>query len=157
MQHLSTTDLAELLPGTWRIAATNLPVWLDGDHRNPRIELAATSAEPLRFDEVAAFEAATGEPSEFVARSRWAGTHFVRRGRGRRALVRSRWTVGAVDDERGLVVVRVEQSLRSPAGIDLVLRADASGDGVRPYVAARTEQLGLSPEEFGSLTWLTLD
>lgn len=157
MQHLSATDLAELLPGTWRIAATNLPMWLDGHHLTPRIEVTATSAEPLRLEERATFLTAAGEADELLGRSRWSGTHFVRRGRGRRSFARSRWSVDAHDGERDLLVIRQDPSLTAADGIDLVLRDGSPSEGIRPYVAARTDELGLSPEEFGSLTWLPLD
>jgi hypothetical protein len=143
MQHFSATDLAELLPGTWRIAATNLPVWLDGDHLAPRIEVTATSADPLRLEERASFATAAGESEELLGRSRWSGTHFVRRGRGRRAFARSRWTVETHDSERDLLVVRRDPSLSTLGGIELVIRDGASGEGIRPYVA--------------SLTWLPVD
>lgn len=157
MQHLSATDLAELLPGTWRIAATNLPLWLDGDHLTPRIEVTTTSADPLRLEERASFATAAGDPDELLGRSRWSGTHFVRRGRGRRAFARSRWTVETHDGERELLVVRRDPSLSTPGGIELVVREGAPAEGIRPYVAARTDELGLTPEEFGSLTWLPVD
>lgn len=154
MQHPTTAELIELLPGAWRIVATNVPVWLDGGRRNPHVTFEVVSGDPLRLTTEFGFDLADGTEARLLVRDRASGDTMVRRPRGVTELTRQRWHVDVADPERSLLVVRTHAGFRTREGIDLLLRSDADAEAIRRYVAGRTEPLGLSPEEFASLTWL---
>ena len=48
---LNADDLARLLPGTWRIGATNFPMWVNGERRDPEFEYVLRDGEPASFDD----------------------------------------------------------------------------------------------------------
>ncbi len=154
MQHPTTAELIEVLPGAWRIVATNVPVWLDSERRNPRVTFEVDSRDPVRLATRVDFESADGGEGQILARDRATGDIMVRRVRGEKQLAGQRWHVDVVDPDRGLLVVRNHPGFRRDDGIELLLGADAEVDGIRRHVAAHTEELGLTPEEFASLTWL---
>ena len=155
MQHPTTAELIEVLPGAWRIVATNVPVWLETERRNPRVTFEVESRDPLRLATRVDFDSADGGEGQILARDRAAGDLLVRRVRGVKQLNGQRWHVDVVDDDRALVVVRQHAGFRRHDGIDVLLGAEAEVDGTRRHVAAHTDELGLTPEEFASLTWLT--
>ena len=65
------------------------------------------------------------------------------------------WVVGASGDE-SIVVVRFAKTRATPAGINVLVRRDASVPNLRGVVAHEHENFGLSPEEFARLTWFDL-
>jgi hypothetical protein len=155
MQHPTTAELIELLPGAWRIVATNIPAWLDGERRNPRLTYEVVSTDPVRLTTEFLFDLPDGTEARVLARERASGDTMVRRLRGVTELTRQRWHVDVADPDRGLLIVRTHAGFRTREGIELLLRSDADVDGIRRHVAGHTEPLGLSPEEFASLTWLS--
>jgi hypothetical protein len=44
---LEVHALADILPGTWRVEATNFPMWLTGKRLDPTLTYALVSRDPL--------------------------------------------------------------------------------------------------------------
>ena len=151
----SVTTLHDRLPGDWSVKATNFPMWLKGDRLQPRFRYGLITESPLVLsDEVAWVDAETGEEKTLPGRDTWRGDEFVWRGTGLLRLVASRWTVAASSDDGTIAVVRFSKSLATPAGVDVIVREDAEHPEVRATIAHSTERFGLTPEDFGSLSWL---
>lgn len=151
---LNETDLIEVLPGTWRIAATNFPMWLDGSRLQPQFTYGLLSESPLSLTDEVSYVTPEGEGKQILGKDTFRRGEFVWRGKGVLAIASSRWRVSASDADRTLLVVRFSKSFATPAGIDIVIREGSTYPNLRRTVAASTEELGLSPEEFASLGWL---
>lgn len=151
---LDERTLADLLPGTWTIVATNFPMWLTGQRLEPRFTYELVTQSPLVLsDDVSYVE--EGEEKHILGQDTLRGDEFVWRGRKLLRLVSSRWSVAGVSDDGDIAVVRFSKSLATPAGVDIIVREGTSHPEVRRTVAHATDDFGLTPEEFGSLTWFT--
>lgn len=154
VHELTESELAEILPGTWRIAATNFPLWLSGDGRQPRYTYTLASPSPLSVTDEVTYLTPDGETQTITGRSTFRRGEFVRRGSGLKMFSVSRWYVGGSDEQRTLLVLRIDKTLSTPAGLEIIVREEADYPNLRRTVASTTEELGLSPEDFASLGWL---
>jgi hypothetical protein len=154
MESLDDRALAALLPGRWKILATNFPVWLLTAHVNPSIEYELVNDDPLVFTSVIRFETEDGEEKAVAGRSRWTGDGFLRRGTGLRRMVTSRWSVAGVSEAGHVVTVRTEKSLTFPDGVTLIVRDDVDTEQLRAHVANNSTRFGLTAEDFASLGWM---
>ena len=145
---------ADLLPGAWSIAATNFPMWLTGERREPRFSYELLSADPLVLGDEVTYRTVEGEQKRIIGKDTWKHGEFVWRGKGLLKPFASHWHVAGAADDGTVLVIRFEKSLATPAGIDIVVREGTSHPELRKAVARGTEDFGLSPEEFASLTWL---
>lgn len=146
--------LRALLPGAWRVAATNVPMWLAGDRLNPTVTYEVLGESPLVLGDEVAYRAPDGGEHRLAGQNRWRHGRFVHRARSRLRLARSRWTVSGCSDDGTIAVVQFEPSRAIPDGVDVLVREDVHEPELRRVVARATGTFGLSPEEFGSLTWL---
>ncbi|MGV8876139.1 MAG: hypothetical protein ACOH1K_01370 [Rhodoglobus sp.] len=154
--------LAAKLPGSWSVAATNSPLWIDGTRHNPQFDFDLMSGdgtgdggEELAFGDTVSFSTTAGEKRSIVSTSRLNGDEFIRRGRGVRKVLPSRWRVIGASTDFDIVVIRVAHSFLTPGAIDVLVHSDAPHPTVRSTVASSTDTLGLSIEDFASLTWLS--
>jgi hypothetical protein len=147
-------DLATVLPGTWRVAATNFPMWLDGTKLGPRFGYEVLGTDPLVLSDTVSYRDAAGEEHTILGRDTWRRDGFVWRGAGLLRVARSRWTVTGASDDDSLLAIRFERSLFTPAGVDIIAREDSPHEEPRRIVAADIEAFGLTPEAFASLSWL---
>jgi len=151
---LDERTTAELLPGTWFIAATNFPMWLSGERREPRFTYELLSTDPLVLGDEVTYLTAEGEPKRIVGKDTWKHDEFVWRGKGLLKPFASHWHIAGAADDGTVLVIRFAQSLATPAGIDIVVREGTTHPELRKAVARDTDAFGLSPEEFASLTWI---
>lgn len=151
---LDDRALADLLPGTWTIAATNFPMWLTGERGEPRFTYGLVSRQPLVLSDEVAYLNAVGESKQIIGNDTWKGGEFVWRGKGILRLFTSRWTVAATSADGAVVVIRFSKSLATPAGVDILTREGATVPELRAMVAHATEEFDLTPEDFASLSWL---
>ena len=84
----------------------------------------------------------------------WSGGEFVWRGRRLLRLFASHWTVAGLSNDGTIAVISFSKTLASPAGVDVIVREGVEHPELRATIAHATEEFGLTPEEFGSLTWL---
>jgi len=151
---IDASVLAARMPGTWSVAATNFPMWLDGTRHNPEFTYDTVGGEELTLADTVSYTTTGGEPKTIVGTDRLRGDEFVWRGQGWLKILTSRWQVVGANDAFDIAVIRFARSRLKPAGIDVLVRKDASVTAVRSTVAHATEQFGISAEEFASLTWL---
>lgn len=149
-------SLAELLPGTWRIGATNFPFWLGGDRLRPRCSYELRTTDPLSLRDIVSFATANGTEKRIAGVDRWKNGEFVRRGTGVRSLFPSHWSVAGGSDDGSILVIRFSPSLTTSAGVEIVVRDGADSHTFRTAVATSSDALGLTNGEFASLTWLDL-
>jgi hypothetical protein len=154
MQHFDdVATLARILPGRWVIKATNFPMWLTGERRDPTFEYGLVRENPLTLSDRVAYVDEEGKPKSIVGTDRWNGRGFTWKLRGIGGLfVKSRWEVAGV--RQGLAVIRFDKSIATPAGIDVVVGEGIDATELRSVIAADPASFGLSIEEFASLTWL---
>jgi len=150
---LDQRTLADLLPGTWTIAATNFPMWLAGDKLEPRFTYELISEEPLVLSDDVGY-VQEGEEKHILGRDTWRGDEFVWRGRKLLRPFASHWTVAGISDDGTIAVIHFSKSLATPSGVDVIVREGTHHPELRAMIAHATEEFGLTPEEFGSLTWL---
>lgn len=149
---LDQRTLADLLPGEWVVAASNFPMWLTGERSRPTFTYGLVSTDPLVLsDDVGYVEA--GEEKHILGQDTWRDGEFVWRGRRLLRLVASRWTVAGANGEGTIAVVRFAKSIATPSGVDIIVRQGTRHPELRATIAHATEEFGLTPEEFGSLTW----
>lgn len=148
------STLADLLPGTWVIAATNFPMWLTGERVDPTFTYGLVSTDPLVLSDEVAFTTSEGEAKTILGQDTWRGEEFVWRGKGILKVAKSRWSVSGMSEDGNVVAIVFSKSIATPAGIDIVVREGATVDEPRTMIARDTERFGLTPENFGSLTWL---
>jgi hypothetical protein len=147
------TTLSTLLPGRWTVKATNFPMWLSGERREPRFEYALRRASPLTLSDTVTYADQSGREKQIHGTDTWNGRGFTRRMRGFAGLfVRSRWEIAGV--RQGLLVIRFEKSSATPAGVDVVVGEGVDATELRTVIAADPAGFGLAIEEFASLTWL---
>ncbi len=150
---LDQRTLADVLPGTWTIQATNFPMWLTGERVEPRFTYGLVSEQPLVLsDDVSYVEG--DEEKHILGQDIWNGEEFVWRGRKLLRLFASHWSVAGISEDGTIAVVRFSKSLATPSGVDVIVREGKRHPELRATIAHATEEFGLSPEEFGSLTWL---
>jgi len=148
-------SLARLLPGSWRLGATNLPIWLGGERRSPGFSYELKSTTPLVLRDEVTWTTA-GVEKKRLGVDRWKGADFVWRGNGILSLVTRRWSVAGASDDGGILVIRFSKAFGMHAGVDVLIRSDADATHLRSTVATASDTLGLGHEEFASLTWLDL-
>ncbi|AWB89428.1 hypothetical protein [Homoserinimonas hongtaonis] len=149
----SVHQLAESLPGSWRLEASNVPFWTRGRATGPRYHYGVASANPLVISETIEFDAADGRHRLIKGKSRFVRGEFVWRGEGLRKPVATRWSVAGTSPERGLLVVRFAKTVVMAAGLNVLVRDDVETLEARSAVANHAGQLGISLEEFATLNW----
>lgn len=147
-------QLAELLPGTWKVVATNFPMWLNGERSDPTFEYTLRSSSPLVLGDDVSYTTPDGTVKHIRGVDRWHGSGFVWRGTGLTRLVSSFWSVPGVSKAGTIAAIRFNKSWVSPAGIDIIVRDGIDFPEPRAAVATESERFGLSAEDFASLTWL---
>ena len=151
---LDEPTTADLLPGTWVIAATNFPMWLSGERREPRFNYELLSTDPLVLGDEVSYVTAEGEQKRILGKDTWKHDEFVWRGKSLLKPFTSRWHIAGAADDGTVLVIRFEPSWATPGGIDIVVREGTSHPELRKAVARGSEEFGLTPEEFASLTWI---
>lgn len=155
MPAIFTTDaLSQFLPGSWTIRATNFPFWLNGDRVNGVLNYELKSVSPLVFGDLVTYNKPDGTEKRIAGMDKYTGESFVWRGNGMLKLLASHWAVTGASDDLNVLAIQYQKSLVTPAGIDIIVREGHTADEARSLVALRTDQFGLSAEQFASLTWL---
>ena len=149
-----TADLSTILPGVWNVRSTNFAIWLTRERTSPRYSFELVSDNPLVLRDDVSHFAMDNQEKHVVGTDKWVDDHFVRRGKGFAAFTRARWTVTGTNDDHSVVAIKFEKTRFSVAGINVMVREGVEIGELRSVVARNTEQFGLTPEDFASLTWL---
>jgi hypothetical protein len=146
--------LAEVLPGSWRLGASNQLFWLDGRHGDPRFTFEVVTPTPLRLAETIEFSASDGRARVLRGKTRRVGSEFAWRGSGTDAFISRRWSAAGLDDAGNILVMRFRRTRAVPSGLNVLVREGADVGELRTLVASTAAELGIAPEDFASLTWM---
>ena len=150
--------MADLLPGTWIVAATNIPMLPSGQRRDPKVEYELLSRDPLVLSDSVPESAGPGRRAggtkRILGRHTFRGDGFQRRGTGLHRIVSSRWRVAGISPDGTIVVIHFSHSRGAPAGVDIIVREGVDQPEVRAVIAHATERYGLTPEQFATLSWV---
>ncbi|MCU1423070.1 MAG: hypothetical protein JWN36_2721 [Microbacteriaceae bacterium] len=149
-------QLARLLPGVWSIGATNFPMWLRGDRLAPTFGYELQRESPLVLGDTVTYFTREGAEKSIRGVDRFRHGEFSWRGRGVLWLFRSRWRIAGIDDERRFAVVRFSRTLATPAGVDIIVPQGSDAGELRRWVAEGATSVGLTTEDFASMSWLEL-
>ncbi len=145
-----------VLPGTWKIGATNFAMWLGGARHDAVMRYELKGDDPLVFDDFVSWTTAKNKDKTLQGTDYWTGEEFVWKGTGVLSLLTSRWTIAGASADESILVIRFSSSLVTAAGIDVIVREGTDASELRASVAHNSHELGLTPSEFASLTWLEI-
>ncbi len=148
--------VADVLEGEWRLGATNVVEWLDGTRREVVLQFDIEQSDPLVVTEQQAYTSPDGRRRLQSIRSEWAEGAFRSRGRGILRTGATRWRLGGVSDDRATIVLRVATVREGQDALFVLVRAGMTAGELRGTIAMRSQEFGVGPEDFASLSWLDL-
>lgn len=142
------------LEGGWRIGATNMAEWLPPMRGDGRVEFSVAPGKGTRVTEVSTFTTPDEKTHRESRIAVWQGDGYVTRASGFALLRRLEWLVAGYSDDGSLLVIRYPGPHGVTARVLVLLRDSAEVGDLRSRVAKTSGDLGLSMEEYASLTWL---
>ncbi len=153
---LDQETVARALPGTWRIGATNVVEWIDGERLDPVLRFEVSEPDPLVISEEQEFVSPDGKSRRISIQSEWVDGIFRSKGRGILKSGASRWRLGGLSADGSVAVIRVATVRGGQDGLLVLVRSDAMTSELRSMIATRSDEFGIGPEDFASLSWLDL-
>lgn len=151
---LSVHQLAAVIPGSWRVLATNMKYWVNPVPRVPRFHFEMASTASLAFAERLEYMGPDGKVRTVVGHTQWADGVFVWRGTGLRKPLTGQWSVSGVSDDASVMCLRHHKTMLVAAGFSVLVREGVDASELRSDVANHAEAYGVTMEDFASLTWL---
>jgi hypothetical protein len=153
---MATDDrgLAQLLPGGWLVAATNIPAWLTADRVGARYTWDLISRDPLVLSDDVSYDNQHGSTHHILGTDTRVDGGFVWRGRGLQRFSSTHWEVVGVSEDSTIVTLRFSRSRATQAGVSVLLRVGTPARELRAMLAHDTASFGLTPEDFATLTWI---
>jgi hypothetical protein len=148
--------VVSVLTGTWRIGASNIPVWMSGQRRSPTVGFEPVDGHPSRLTHSVSYTVANGHRDRHIRIATWHRGRFVSRGKRLRRVFPSTWVVSCTSEDDTICIIRFMKSRSMPAGITILVRVGHSHPDLRGMVGREHESFGLSPEEFARLRWFDL-
>ena len=139
------------LDGTWEIKGTTFPMWLSEKRKHPRITYKRTEKKAVELLDLVEYEA-NGKTKQIKGIDRLKEGRFTWRGLGLLKVLSSQWHVVTIKGD--VLVIRFEQSLVTPAGIDILVKSGTNVPNLRERVGKYPESFGLRAEEEETLQWL---
>lgn len=150
---LDQSVVATTLVGAWTIGASNIDQWVNGTRRDPLFRFAIEQESPLVFREEQTFTTNDGKDRRVTLTNHFVNGEFISRSR-RVAGSMSRWSIGGMDPDRGILIVRMTHARGGQDGLIVLVREDATLDELRATIATEADGFGVGPEDFASLSWL---
>lgn len=144
---------ANALEGEWLIGATNIDQWSNGSRRDAHFSFTVDQESPLVVSEVQTYTGKDGKERRVALTSRFANGEFIARGR-RLSTTMSRWSIGGIDRDRGILLVRLTHTRGGQDGLIVLVRKMAGLEELRAIIATHAGEFGIGPEDFASLSWL---
>jgi hypothetical protein len=153
---MATDDrtLAELLPGGWIVAATNIQAWLSADRIGARYDWGLVSASPLVLSEDVSFGNPQGGTHHVRGTNLETDAGFVWRGHGLQRFSRTHWAVSGMSPDLTILALRFSRSRSTEAGVTVLLREGTPPRELRAIIANNAAAFGLSAEDFATLTFI---
>lgn len=124
---------AATIQGRWHVIATTLPMWTEGDRREPTFTYAnlRRDGDRVRFDDTVGFvrDGERGTIEGVDTQHPEVPTHFTWRGKGWLVFFTSGWDVVAVDRGGRWAAITFEATIATPAGMDLISRRSVLDEG----------------------------
>ncbi len=151
---LDEAAIAHTLAGEWRIGASNIDAWVDGTRRDILFRFTIEQESPLILTEEQVFTTKDGKERRFALANRFVNGEFISKSR-RIVSAMSRWSIGGMDQDRGIFLVRMTHSRGGQDGLIVLVRNDTVVNELRTTIAVESDEFGVGPEDFASLTWVS--
>ncbi|MBC7518857.1 MAG: hypothetical protein H7248_08275 [Microbacteriaceae bacterium] len=149
--------VVELLPGQWRVMATNRQYWLQRRRLAPTVDFTLIRKTPSALLGIFGWRVGKRLRHSRVRFRMDADGTLVSAGR---IGGRLRRTMAGASDDGAIVVLLVESAAtlrrrrESPSeGIEVLLRVGELSEDLRASVARSATDFGLNAEEFASMAW----
>lgn len=150
---LDEAMIAKTLVGEWCIGASNIDDWVNGARRDALFSFAIEQETPLVIKEEQVYTIKDGKERKVSLTNRFTNGQFISKSRGIIGTV-SRWTIGGIDIDNGILVVRMIHTRGGQDGLILLVRKDAQVEELRTIIARQAVDFGIGPEDFASLSWV---
>lgn len=150
---LDEAVVAAALAGEWHIGTSNIDEWVNGTRRDAVIRFAVEKESPLVLTEEQKYTIKDGKERSVVLSNRFVNGEFMSKSR-RIASGVSRWRIGGIDTEHGILIVRMTHARGGQDGLIVLIRSSTESEELRTIIATRAVEFGIGPEDFASLTWL---
>lgn len=151
---LDEAIVAATLAGEWHIGTSNIDEWVNGTRRDVVIRFAVEKESPLVLTEEQTFTSKDGKERSVVLANRFVNGEFMSKSRRIVGGAVSRWSIGGIDTEHGILIVRMTHARGGQDGLIVLTRGNAESEELRTIIATRAVEFGIGPEDFASLTWL---
>jgi hypothetical protein len=151
---------ARTLSGEWHVAATNFPMWLDGERCKPRFrysEVSETRDGVRMDDEVAYVDMASGEAGGilgFDLQDPDQPAHFTWRGDGILGLFTSEWYVARLSDDGAWAIIYFTSTPATPEGVDVLIRGPEPAEATRRAALEALREDPFLREKSSGLQWI---
>lgn len=154
-QTLDEAGIARTLVGEWNMGASNIESWVDGSRRDASFRFAVEQESPLVISEEQVFTLKDGKERRNICTNQFHDGEFV--SKMRRFLgTMSRWSIRGVSDDGSILIIRMTHARGGQDGLMVMVRRNSEFDELRATLATQSDEFGLGPEDFASLTWLPL-
>lgn len=149
---------AQRLEGGWTVAASNFPMWLEGNKTDPNfIYRVRPGTSPVELDDIVAYTQSgrrdtiegtdTQDPS--------APAHFTWRGNGLLAAFSSDWIVMAHGPDDRWLILYFTKTLVTPEGVDVIVKRPPLSAEDRESIQKLLASDPFLKERSRGLLWLT--
>jgi hypothetical protein len=153
---LDQSVVAHTLTGEWRIGASNIDPWVNGSRRDCRFHFRVEQESPLILTEEQVFTTVDGKERRLALTNHFAHGEFISKSR-RIGGTMSRWSIGGMDPDRGILIVRMTHVRGGQDGLIVLVRDEETRSELRATIAINADEFSVGLEDFASLTWLTSD
>lgn len=152
-QILDQSTIVHALAGEWRIGASNIDSWVNGTRRDCLFRFTIDQNSPHILTEEQVFTTTDGKERRLALTNRFAYGEFISKSR-RIGGTMSRWSVGGIDTDRGILLVRIIHERGGQDGLIALIRDEHTIAELRAIIAIDADKFSVGPEDFASLTWL---
>ncbi|MCC6270412.1 MAG: hypothetical protein IT190_03975 [Microbacteriaceae bacterium] len=153
---LDQSVIAHTLTGEWRIGASNIDPWVNGTRLDALFRFTIEQESPLILTEEQIFTTADGKERRLALTNHFAHGEFISKSR-RIGGTMSRWSIGGMDLDRGILIVRMTHARGGQDGLIVFVRDEESRSDLRATIAINSDEFSVGLEDFASLSWLPSD
>ena len=150
---LDETIIANTLVGDWQVGACNIDDWVNGARRDALFSFAVEQESPLVIKEEQVYKVKDGKERRVALTNRFSDGQFISKGKGIIGTM-SRWTIGGIDTENGILIVRMTHTRGGQDGLIVLVRSGDPVEELRSIIAHQADEFGIGPEDFASLSWV---
>jgi hypothetical protein len=150
------TLLASVMPGRWKVRASNLVHWLSGERLDVGVTIEPVSTDPLVVSVEENYRTTDGKRRSVFRLSRLTDDGFVGRRGAFSRLSPPRWSVKGLSADGAIMVIVHESRRAAEAGMEVLVRSDSDSEGARAAIAQDWESYGLTVEDFAKLSWFAV-